>query len=123
MLAILALLVLPISLISFRLIPRFSGLIGIAGFIFWVWMIVDCLSCLPLDFRLLFTTQHRYEKWIWLAVVVLAFPVGAIVYFFIIRQPTQQIAPPSIKEKPLYTPEPAAPPENTAETGSPSPLN
>ena len=95
----LALFALPASFAGFRLVPRFSGLIGIVGFIFWVWMIVDCLSRLPSDFKLLFTTQHKYEKWIWLAAVVLAFPVGAIVYFFIIRQPTQQIAPPSPQQE------------------------
>ncbi len=111
MLVILAMFALPASFAGFRLVPRFSGLIGILAFIFWVWMIVDCLSRLPCDFKLLFTTQHRYEKWIWLAVVILAFPVGSIVYFFIIRQPSQQISPPSTKEKPPSAPKPPAPPE------------
>ncbi len=106
LLVALAMFALPASFAGFRLVPRFSGLIGIVGFIFWVWMIVDCLSRLPSDFKLLFTTQHKYEKWIWLAVVVLAFPVGAIVYFFIIRQPTQQIALPSTQEN-----SPPPPPE------------
>ncbi len=105
MLVILAMFALPASFAGFRLVPRFSGLIGILAFIFWVWMIVDCLSRLPYDFRLLFTTQHKYEKWIWLGVVILAFPVGSIVYFFIIRQPSQQISPLS------SVPKPPAPPE------------
>ena len=99
LLVALAIFAVPASFAGFRLVPRFSGLIGIAGFIFWVWMIVDCLSRLPLDFKLLFTTEHKYEKWIWLGVVVLAFPVGAIVYFLIIRQPTPLIIPPLIREK------------------------
>lgn len=99
LLIVLAIVALPVSFSGLVFVPRFSGLIGIAFFIFWVWMIVDCLSRLPCDFKLLFTTQHRYDKWIWIAVVVLAFPVGAIVYFFIIRQPMQQIAPPSPKQK------------------------
>ena len=108
MLVILGILVLPVSFIGFRMIPCISGPAVIVLFIFWVWMIVDCLSRLPCDFRLLFTSQHQHEKWIWLAIVILAAPVGAIVYFFIIRQPTQQIAPPSTAEKPPVPPKPAA---------------
>ena len=109
LLVALAIFAVPASFAGFSLVPRFSGLIGIVGFIFWVWMIVDCLSRLPLDFKLLFTTEHKYEKWIWLGVVILAFPVGAVVYFFIIRQPAQQLAPPLSKEKPPSAPRPPAP--------------
>ena len=105
MLVILGLLVLPVSFVSFKMIPCVSGPIAIALFIFWVWMIVDCLSRLPCDFRLLFTTQHQHEKWIWLAIVILVAPVGAIVYFFIIRQPAQQITPPSTPQKSPAAPE------------------
>ncbi|MCK4850079.1 MAG: PLDc N-terminal domain-containing protein [Phycisphaerae bacterium] len=85
--------------------------IRILLFIFWVWMLVDCLSRLPCDFRLLFTSEHKYDKWIWLGIVILVFPIGAIVYFFLIRQPARQIAPPSSKEKPPSAPKPPAPPE------------
>ena len=80
-------------------------------FIFWVWMLVDCLSRLPCDFRLLFTTEHKYDKWIWLGIIILVFPIGAIVYFFLIRQPARSLGPPSTTEKPPSAPKPPAPPE------------
>ena len=111
MLAILGLLILPIAFVGFRMVPRVSGPIAIGLFIFWVWMIVDCLSRLPCDFRLLFTTQHQHEKWIWLAIVILASPIGAIVYFFIIRQPAEELAPPPREEEPPPAPKTPAPPE------------
>ena len=85
--------------------------IRILLFVFWLWMVVDCLSRLPCDFRLLFTTEHRYEKWIWLGIVILVCPIGAIVYFFLIRQPGKQIAPPSTKEKAPSAPKPPVPSE------------
>lgn len=123
LLVVLAIMVLPVSFVGFRIIS-FPGLrmvpclgfpIAIALFILWVWMIVDCLSRLPCDFRLLFTTQHRYEKWIWLAIVILANWLGAAIYFFIIRQPAKQIAPPppAQEKKPAqqeqpFTPKPRA---------------
>ena len=93
------------------MVPCISGPAVIVLFIFLVWMIVDYLSRLPCDFLLLFTTQYQHEKWIWLAIVILVFPVGAIVYFFLIRKPTQQIAPPSSEQKPPPAPRPPAVPE------------
>ena len=113
LLVVLAIVALPISLASFSIgfsglripgvfplfFPAFIGPIRILLFILWIWMIVDCLSRLPCDFRLLFTTQHKYEKWIWLAIVILAGWLGSIVYFFIIRQPAKQIAPPSPQQE------------------------
>jgi len=71
---------------------------------FWVWMIIDCLTRRPSDFRLLFTSEFRYEKWIWLGVVILGHAVGAIVYFVVVRGPARSIAPPTATEA-----EPAAP--------------
>ena len=91
----------------FFLLPPISFLL----FILWVWMLVDCLSRLPCDFRLLFTTEHKYDKWIWLGIIILVYPIGAIVYFFLIRQPSRQIASPSTQEKPASVPKSPAPPE------------
>ena len=56
MLVILGILVLSVSFVGFKVLPCVSGPFAVALFIFWVWMIVDCLSRLPCDFRLLFTT-------------------------------------------------------------------
>jgi hypothetical protein len=105
LLVVLAIMVLPVSFVSFRMIPItpslpcFSVPIGIGLLIFWIWMLVDCISRIPCDFRLLFTTQHRYEKWIWLAIVILTGWLGSLIYFFIIRRPAKQIAPPASQQK------------------------
>jgi len=84
---------------SFSLIPGLFMLswqpIKILLTTFWIWMIVDCISRLSCDFRLLFTSQHKYEKWIWLAIVVLTGWLGALAYFIVIRQPSRKIAPPA----------------------------
>ena len=77
---------------SLVLVPRLTGLLSVLLFAFWIWMIVDCISRLPCDFRLLFTTQHKYEKWIWLAIVVLTGWLGTLAYFIVIRQPARKIA-------------------------------
>lgn len=133
LLVVLAIVVIPIFLAAFAgaqlgagrfriMLPFFSWLPGIFIFppplgplrilltIFWIWMIVDCLSRLPCDFRLLFTTQHKYDKWIWLAVVVITGWLGALAYFIIIRQPGRRLTPPSIKEKTSSSPK-STPPE------------
>ncbi len=80
---------------------QWSGLLGIGSNLpgvlllglaaFWIWMIIDCLTRHPSDFRLLFTREFRYEKWIWLAVVILGQGVGAIVYFVAVRAPARSL--------------------------------
>ncbi len=98
-----------IGLFMARTYPRFLGPLAIPLFIFWVWMTVDCLSRLACDFRLLFTSRHDYEKWIWLAIVFLAGWVGAIAYFIIIRMPARAIAAPASIETPERPKEPFVP--------------
>jgi len=78
-----------------------AGLLGIIGFIFWIWMIIDCLGRAPYDFRLLFTQRREHDKWIWIAIVVLTHWIGALLYFLLIRQPAQSI-------KPVRSPRPAS---------------
>ncbi len=73
-------------------LPRFGGIsFGTLVFIGWAWMLVDCLSRPFRDFRLLFTRNPEYEKWIWIAIVLLASWVGALAYFVIIREPAEAI--------------------------------
>ena len=52
-----------------------------------------------------------YEKWIWLAIVVLTGWLGALAYFIVIRQPAKQIAPPrpTQEPKPVQTEQPFRP--------------
>lgn len=50
-------------------------LIGIAATIFWVWMLVDCLtSDLP-----------STEKLIWALVIIFLHLLGALIYYFVAR--------------------------------------
>ncbi|KPL01908.1 MAG: hypothetical protein AMK75_03540 [Planctomycetes bacterium SM23_65] len=64
----------------------FGGLMRTAALVFWIWMLVDCIARLPCDFRLLFTSKHEYDKWIWIAVIVVTNWVGALAYLVLIRQ-------------------------------------
>jgi len=66
--------------------PGRIGLISLLVMAFWIWMIVDCLSRPPSGFRLLFSTRHEYDKWIWCGILFLSGWVGAIAYFIIIRR-------------------------------------
>ena len=97
-----------------------AGAFGMVAFIFWIWMIVDCLGRAPYDFRLLFTQNREHDKWIWIAIVILTQWVGALAYFLLIRQPARSIAPlspprasaspppPAPARHPDYTPPPRA---------------
>jgi hypothetical protein len=50
-------------------------LIGAALTIFWIWMLIDCLT----------RAFPSNEKLIWMLVIVLLGPLGAILYFLIAR--------------------------------------
>lgn len=51
-------------------------LFGLAGTIFWIWMLVDCLMNEP---------SEGNDKIIWAIVIVLTNLLGALLYFFIRR--------------------------------------
>ncbi|MCP5525518.1 MAG: PLDc_N domain-containing protein [Verrucomicrobiales bacterium] len=51
-------------------------LLGIVGFIFWLWMLVDCVTNEP---------SEGNDKLIWVLIIVFTNLVGALVYFFIQR--------------------------------------
>jgi len=53
--------------------------IAIAASVFWLWMLVDCLTS-PLP---------SIEKLIWALVIIFLHVVGALLYFFIARRPNQ----------------------------------
>ena len=55
----------------------FVGLLGILCFIFWLWMLVDCLK----NPRL-----HGNEKLIWVLVVIILPFIGSLLYFFIAKE-------------------------------------
>lgn len=54
----------------------FGLLIGVAGTVFWIWMLVDCLMNEP---------SYGNEKIIWGIVIALTHFLGAALYFFFRR--------------------------------------
>lgn len=64
----------------FGVIELLLGLIGFAigvlAFVFWVWMLIDCLK---------YESSTGNEKIIWVLVIVLLNGIGAVVYYLIRR--------------------------------------
>jgi len=54
-----------------------AGVLGILVFVFWIWMLVDCLQ----NSRLQGT-----EKIVWVLVIVLLYFLGALIYYFVGRE-------------------------------------
>jgi hypothetical protein len=52
------------------------GLIGLAAFAFWIWMLIDAISNLP----------SGNEKIVWVLVIVFTGIIGALIYFFVGRK-------------------------------------
>ena len=65
---------------SFAIIPvlfmLLFGCLGFVGLIFWIWMLVDCLTKEP---------SEGNDKLIWVLVIVLLSWVGALIYLFVRR--------------------------------------
>ena len=49
---------------------------ALAGFAFWIWMLIDCLKNEP---------DGGNTKVIWVLVIVLAHFIGALIYYFVRR--------------------------------------
>lgn len=54
----------------------FSLALGCLGTVFWLWMLVDCLSNEP---------SQGNDKILWALVIVLTHVLGAVLYYFIRR--------------------------------------
>lgn len=52
-------------------------LLGLAALIFWIFMIVDCAQR---------KFKKKEEKIVWIVVLILSNWVGAIVYYFVVRE-------------------------------------
>ena len=52
------------------------GLVGIAAFAFWLWMLIDCATKCP---------SADNKKLIWVLVIIFTHAVGAIIYYFVQR--------------------------------------
>ncbi len=64
-------------------------LLGIAGSIFSIVMLIDCLKRPASKFYHPLTKEAQYDKLIWAAAILLSISfyfVGAIVYFFVIKK-------------------------------------
>jgi hypothetical protein len=59
----------------------FGLLIGVAGTVFWIWMIVECATKEP---------NQGNEKIVWIIVIIFTHWIGALIYYFV-RRP-QRIA-------------------------------
>ena len=56
----------------FAIVPLVLLAAGIAAFVFWIWMIVDCATNEP---------SEGNDKIIWILVIVLTHWIGALIYF------------------------------------------
>ena len=79
-------------------IPVFWGCTGlawvlwVAGLIFSVVMVVDCLKRAKNEFHNPLTKEGEYDKLIWAGAIILSFGfyfLGAIVYFFVVKKNKQ----------------------------------
>ncbi|MBI2558042.1 PLDc_N domain-containing protein [Candidatus Woesearchaeota archaeon] len=56
-------------------------LIGILLFVFWLWMLADCLKR---DFK------KDVEKIVWILVLIFLHLLGAIIYYFVVKIPNKK---------------------------------
>ncbi len=57
-------------------------ILGVLGFVFWLWMLIDCLKR-PDDE---FTIGGNYAKLIWVLVIVFVGFIGALIYYFLVKR-------------------------------------
>ncbi len=54
----------------------FFGLIGLVTFVFWLWMLIDCLTKEP---------SEGNDKLIWAMIIFFGSILGALIYLFVRR--------------------------------------
>jgi hypothetical protein len=65
------------------------SVLALAGIVFSIIMLIDCLKRKPSDFANPLTQNGEYDKLIWVLGIVLTFSygfAGAIVYFFVVMR-------------------------------------
>ena len=50
--------------------------IGVLLFLFWLWMLVDCLKR---------SFKNDYEKVVWVLVMIFLHILGAVIYYFVVK--------------------------------------
>lgn len=59
----------------FSLVGLFVPLLFLAGFAFWIWMLVDCIQ----------RKMTENEKILWILVIIFGSFIGALIYFFMMK--------------------------------------
>ena len=54
----------------------FAVILGVLAFIFWIWMLVDCIQR---------KFKNDTEKIIWVLVIILVHWIGALIYYFAVK--------------------------------------
>ncbi len=57
-------------------------ILGVLGFVFWLWMLIDCLKRPDDEFAI----GGNYAKLIWVLVIVFVGFIGALIYYFLIKK-------------------------------------
>lgn len=68
-----------IGMPGFGMVMGFGSIaivVGILLFVFWLWMLVDCLKR---DFK------KDYEKIVWVLVMIFLHILGALIYYFVVK--------------------------------------
>ena len=66
-----------------------TGLLAVAGVVFSLVMLIDCLKRPASDFPHSLTRDGSYDRLIWAAAIVVSlwfYFLGAIVYFFVVKK-------------------------------------
>jgi len=53
-------------------------LLGVAGFAFWIWMLIDCATEEP---------STGNDKLVWIVIIVFTHIIGASIYYFVRHRP------------------------------------
>lgn len=60
----------------------FAIVLFIASFVFWLWMLIDCLKRLDDNFAV----GGNNAKLIWVLVIIFTGLIGALIYYFLIKR-------------------------------------
>jgi Phospholipase_D-nuclease N-terminal len=81
--------------LGFLLLIGFFILLGLASFAFWLWMLVDCAQAPE-------PANDKNHRLVWILILVFTSWLGALLYFFIVRQPRLATARTGSHSSPPY---------------------
>ncbi len=62
---------------SFSMMILVMVLLGLLSFVFWIWMLIDCLNNNNL--------HGEHDKLVWILLMVFTGALGSILYFFLVK--------------------------------------